>query len=78
MPVDMRQAKTLQTRFLVERGFMTWQAARDLPQAERDALQAEYAKWIKQPSQKHPCPRCRMTVPDEKGLVPCWHRDCPE
>jgi len=26
----------------------------------------------------HACPRCGMTVPDARGLVPCWHRDCPE
>jgi hypothetical protein len=35
-----------QTKFLAEKGFMTWKQARDLPQAERAALEAEYSKWI--------------------------------
>lgn len=35
-----------QTKFLAEKGFMAYKQARNLPQPERNALQAEYAKWI--------------------------------
>lgn len=26
----------------------------------------------------HPCKRCGMIVPDARGIVHCWHRECPE
>jgi len=41
-----------QTKFLAEKGFMTWKQARDLPQAERDALTEEYKKWVTSQKQK--------------------------
>lgn len=41
-----RDARITQTRFLTEHGHMSWKVARNLPQTERDALQAEYARWL--------------------------------
>jgi hypothetical protein len=40
-----REARTRQTRFLVEHGLMSWRRAREMCQTERDALQATYAEW---------------------------------
>lgn len=51
------------------------------PRGERTAAERYEApslfSALAEPEQ-HQCPRCRMTVPDARGIVHCWHRDCPE
>ena len=44
--------------------------------------QAEREGWDDyprdEPPEQHACARCGKMVPDARGMVPCWHRDCPE
>jgi hypothetical protein len=44
----VRHAQAIQNRFLSEHlPTFTWRQIRELPQAEKDALQAKYTEWLK-------------------------------
>ena len=41
-----RDARIQQIRFIVEVTGLSWDYVRNLPEVERDALQAEYVGWL--------------------------------